>query len=122
MFSQHRFVVSATGIYGSGLTNGYAPDTVQPTTRTRLARRAFSRGTRPTAQASSVSIARSRWHRTTSQNLSLGYLFYAGRTSVKPEVYFTNLFNNNYILKGAFFSSEAVGRPFMVQFKLTVGV
>jgi hypothetical protein len=56
------------------------------------------------------------------QNLSIGYFFYAGRTSVKPEIFFTNLFDNNYILKGAFFSGQAVGRPFTVQFRMTLGV
>jgi hypothetical protein len=56
------------------------------------------------------------------QNLDVGYVFYAGQTSVRPEIFFTNLFDNEYILKGAFFSGQSIGRPFAVQFKLSLGV
>ena len=107
LYSQHGFFVSATGIYGTGLTNGVTPDSAnQPGYCTGL----FCFNKAYKVPPSYV------------QNLSLGYAFPAGRTTITPEVYFTNLFDNQYILKGAFFSGESVGRPFIVQFRLSVGI
>ncbi len=122
MYSQHRFVVSATGIYGSGLTNGYAPDTVHAYNSDTPGSPNFQPGYNTYCTGLFCFNRAFKVAPSYIQNLSLGYFFYAGRTSVKPEVYFTNLFNNNYILKGAFFSSEAIGRPFTVQFRVTLGV
>ncbi len=121
LFSHSRFDISATGTYGSGLTNGFAPDTnsynegTPGTTGFQPGNKSYCTGLFCFNRAFKVSPYY-------TQDLSLGYLFYARQTSIKPEVFFTNLFDHSYILKGAFFSGEAVGRPFMVQFKLTVGV
>ena len=56
------------------------------------------------------------------QNLSLGYTFYPSTIYFRPEIFFTNLFDHTYLLKGAFFSGASVGRPFMAQFRLSIGV
>jgi hypothetical protein len=121
LYSQHRIDVSATGIYGTGLTNGFTPDTNR-----------YNIGTPGTSgfQPGNASYCTSLFCFNRAfkvapsyiQNLSLGYYFYAGQTSIKPEVFFANLFNSAYILKGAFFSGQSIGRPFTVQFKLSIGV
>ena len=121
MYSAHRFNVSATGIYGTGLTNGFTPDTNK-----------YNIGTPGTStfQPGNLSYCTSLFCFNRAfkvapsyiQNLSFGYLFYTGRTSVKPEIFFQNLFNEQYILKGAFFSGQSIGRPFTVQFKVSLGV
>jgi hypothetical protein len=109
LYSVHRFDVSATGIYGTGLTNGNTPDVAEYTSG-NYCTGLFCFNSAYKVPPSYI------------QNLSLGYYFYAGRTSIKPEIFFANLFNHYYILKGAFFSGESVGRPFAVQFKLSLGV
>lgn len=121
LFSKDRFDISATGTFGSGLTNGFTPDTNK-----------YNIGTpgTPSFQPGYGSYCTglfcfNRAFKVApnyTQDLSLGYIFYARQTSIKPEIFFTNLFDHYYILKGAFFSGEAIGRPFMVQFKMTVGV
>lgn len=121
MYSRSRFNISATGIFGSGLTNGYTPDTNAYNIGTPGSP-GFQPGNRSYCTGLFCFNRAFKVAPNYTQNLSLGYFFYAGGTSIKPEVFFTNLFNSQYILKGAFFSGEAVGRPFMVQFKLTVGV
>ncbi|HZS60890.1 MAG TPA: TonB-dependent receptor [Gemmatimonadaceae bacterium] len=109
-YSAHAFYVTASGIYGSGLTNGLTPD-----------------GTNPDdvkAYGTCLFCFNSKFkvHPNYVQNLSLGYTLFAQRTYVRPEVFFTNLFNAQYILKGAFFSGASIGRPFTVNFRLTIGV
>ncbi len=121
LYSAHGFFVSATGIYGTGLTNGFTPDT-----------NAYNIGTpgSPGFQPGNKSYCTAlfcfnRAYKVPPsyvQNLSLGYAIPAGKTTVTPEVYFTNLFDSQYLLKGAFFSGESVGRPFTVQFRLSVGI
>ena len=41
---------------------------------------------------------------------------------LRPQIYVENLFDTGYLLKGAFFSGAAVGRPRSVQFRLNVGI
>ena len=41
---------------------------------------------------------------------------------IRPEFFMDNLFDAQYILKGAFFSGESVGRPRTFQARLTVGI
>jgi outer membrane receptor for Fe3+-dicitrate len=55
-------------------------------------------------------------------NASAGYTIVAGNTVVRPQIYIENLFDKQYLLKGAFFSGAQVGRPRSVQFRLNVGL
>jgi len=121
LYSQHRIAISATGIYGSGLTNGDAPESNADNTGTP-GTDSFQPGNRSYCTGLFCFNRAFKVPPSYVQNLSISYYFYAGKTSVKPEIFFTNLFNNNYLLKGAFFSGGAVGRPFTAQFKVTLGV
>lgn len=99
-YSPGRFYVSATGNYGSGLTNGREPG---PGYSTAL----FARN-------ASIKVAPSF-----ITSLSSGYSFTVGEALVRPEIFIDNLFDRRYILKGAFFSGVSVGRPRSVQLRLT---
>ena len=101
-----RFYVSATEIYGSGLTNGVDPATCGCAT----------------APDSSTSIAASRCTPNYITNLSAGYTFLFGGTTVRPELFVDNLFDQRYLLKGAFFSGASVGRPRSIQFRVNLGI
>jgi len=116
LYSHYGFFISTTGIYGSGLTNGITPDsTVKTSVSGQPAYSEYCTGlfcfnTRFKVRPSYI------------QGVAVGYGFLVNRTVVKPELYFDNIFNDHYILKGAFFSGESVGRPFSMQFRVTVGV
>ncbi|HEY4132175.1 MAG TPA: TonB-dependent receptor [Gemmatimonadaceae bacterium] len=101
-YSPNRFYLSATGIYGSGLTNGVDPSDCGCTYGTGLFD--FNRG---------IKVSPS-----TILNLSSGYSFTTGRTVLEPELYVENVFDRKYLLKGAFFSGPSVGRPRSVQIRL----
>lgn len=102
-YSPNRFYLSATGIYGSGLTNGEDPDST------------YSTGL----------FARNRSIKVPSNfiaNVSSGYSFTVGETVVRPEVFVDNVFNKTYLLKGQFFSGPSVGRPRSVQVRVNLGI
>jgi len=121
LFSQGGLYVGATGIYGSGLTDGYSPDTnaynrgTPGTTGYQPGNRSYCTGLFCFNRAFKVAPSY-------VQNLNLGYSFYTRGTSIKPEVFISNLFDNHYSLKGTFFSGPSIGRPFSVQFKVSLGV
>jgi hypothetical protein len=102
VYSSHQLFVSATGIYGSGLTNG--ADITSPI---GLGLFDFNR---------SIHVGPSF-----IVNASAGYTIVVGNTLVRPQVYVDNLFDHRYLLKGAFFSGESVGRPRSVEVRLGVG-
>ncbi|GJG88210.1 hypothetical protein tb265_33910 [Gemmatimonadetes bacterium T265] len=105
-YAAHSFFVSATGIYGSGLTNGRDP-----------AACGCSYGTGLFDFNSGVKVRPSAIF-----NLSTGYTFSRGQTVVTPQLYIENLFDKTYLLKGAFFSGASVGRPRSIQLRLNVGI
>ena len=106
VYTHGSFYVSATETYGSGLTNGVDPADCDCSYGTGLF--AFNRGIKVKANYITA--------------LSAGYSFLAGATSVRPELFVENLFDKNYLLKGAFFSGASVGRPRSVQLRVSVGL
>jgi hypothetical protein len=106
-YSANKLFLTATAIYGSGLTNG--------TTTDDLPGADYGTGLFSTNQAFKVDPS-------TVVNASAGYTFVAGRTVLRPSVYVENLFDRHYLLKGAFFSGASVGRPRSVQFRVNVGL
>jgi Outer membrane receptor proteins, mostly Fe transport len=101
-YSPGKFFVSATGIYGSGLTNGVdAADCGCSVGRGLFD---FNDGIHVDPN--------------TVFNLGAGYTFVVGRTVLQPELYVENAFNKQYFLKGAFFSGASIGRPRSVQVRL----
>jgi outer membrane receptor for Fe3+-dicitrate len=106
-YSANKLFLTATAIYGSGLTNG--------TTTDDLPGADYGTGLFSTNQAFKVDPS-------TVVNASAGYTFVAGRTVLRPSVYVENLFDRHYLLKGAFFSGASVGRPRSVQLRVNVGL
>jgi outer membrane receptor protein involved in Fe transport len=106
-YSANRMFVSATAIYGSGLTNGVLPADL------------------PSAPYGTGLLDFNRDFKvkpSTIVNLSAGYSIISGNTVVRPQIYVDNLFDRHYLLKGSFFSGAQVGRPRSVQFRLNVGI
>lgn len=107
VYSANRFYVGATGIYGSGLTNGLTPDPSDPTLP-RYGTGLFDFNSGYKVDPSFIT------------NLSAGYTVLLGSTVVRPQVYVDNVFNRDYVLKGAFFSGASIGRPRTFEFRLDV--
>lgn len=106
-WSAYRTFVSATAIYGSGLTNGFTTDDL------------------PDAGYGTGLFARNSAFKTDPGmivNASAGYSIVTSRAVLRPQLYVENLFDKRYLLKGAFFSGASVGRPRSVQLRLSVGV
>jgi outer membrane receptor for ferrienterochelin and colicin len=121
-YSAHAFYVTASSIYGTGLTNGLTPDGSVPNDTGSVSKGTFQPGYKNYGTCLFCFNSEFKVHPSYIQNLSLGYTLFAQRTYIRPELFFTNLFDAHYILKGAFFSGESIGRPFTVNFRLTLGV
>ena len=93
--------VSATGIYGSGLTNGQDPDA--------------SYGTGLFDFNRSIKVDPSF-----ILGLSAGYSVQLQKAVLRPSISVDNVFDHKYLLKGAFFSGPSVGRPRSIQGKVEV--
>jgi hypothetical protein len=103
-YAPNHFFLTATGIYGSGLTNGVAPEDCGCQYGTGL----FDFNSGIHVDPSAI------------LNLGAGYSFTASGTLLQPQLYVENALNKKYLLKGAFFSGAAVGRPRSIQFRLNV--
>ena len=102
VYSARGFYTSATGTYGSGLTNGADPDSTY--------------GTGLFDFNKSIKVDPSL-----IVNASAGYAFALGQIVVRPQVYVENAFDRRYLLKGAFFSGASFGRPRSVQLRVNIG-
>jgi hypothetical protein len=105
-YSVGAFYLTGTEIYGSGLTNGVDPADCGCHYGTGLFD--FNSGIKVNPNYIT--------------NVALGYSFAVGATTVRPELFVDNLFNLQYLLKGAFFSGASVGRPRSVQLKVNLGI
>src|SRR5437588_1571894 len=103
VYSSHGFYLSATGTYGSGLINANDPDST-------YGRGLFDFNTHNHVDPNFI------------LNASAGYTFATGAIVVRPQLYVDNVFDNKYLLKGAFFSGASVGRPRSVQLRVNIGV
>ena len=102
VYSAHGFYLSATGIYGSGLTNGGGPDSTY--------------GTGLLDFNKSIKVDPNF-----VMSASAGYAFVVGDAVIRPQVYIENLFDHKYALKGPFFSGASLGRPRSVQLRVNLG-
>ena len=102
VYSSRGLYLSATGIYGSGLTNGSDPDSTYGTGL-------FDFNKSIKVDPSFITSA------------SAGYALALGSMVVRPQIYVENVFNKKYLLKGAFFSGASVGRPRSVQLRVNIG-
>ena len=102
VYSARGFYLSATGIYGSGLTNGNSPDSTY--------------GTGLLDFNKSIKVDPNF-----IMNASAGYAFAVGGTVFRPQIYVENVFDHKYALKGPFFSGASLGRPRSVQLRMNIG-
>ena len=116
-YSASDLLLSATGIYGSGLTNGVTPNapglagydpTIDPTPVLGTGLFDFNK---PFKVDPNFIV-----------NASAGYTIKSGRTTFRPQVFVDNVFDSKYVLKGAFFSGASFGRPRTFSVRLTVGM
>jgi hypothetical protein len=116
-YSAGRVLLSATGIYGSGLTNGLTPNapdlpafdpTIDPTPVLGTGLFDFNK---PFKVDPSFIL-----------NASAGVTFHSANVSLHPQFFVDNVFNKRYILKGAFFSGASYGRPRTFSVRFTVGI
>ncbi len=103
VYSGKRWFASASGTYGTGLTNG--ADITQPI------------GTGLFDFNRDIHVAPNF-----ITTLSAGYTWLFGKTVVRPVLYIDNLFNSEYLLKGQFFSGASAGRPRTVQLQVSVNL
>ena len=116
-YARRGLLLTATGIYGSGLTNGLGPNTP--------GRPAYD----PTAPATGpLNTGLFDFNKefkvdpSLIVNLSAGYTFVSGGTVFRPQLYVDNLFDLKYTLKGAFFSGTQLGKPRTFQLRMSVGI
>ncbi|OLD88294.1 MAG: hypothetical protein AUG85_04910 [Gemmatimonadetes bacterium 13_1_20CM_4_66_11] len=102
VYSSRGLYLSATGIYGTGLTNGNDPDAT------------YGRGLFDFNKHTHVDP-------NFIVNASAGYAFAVGSAVIRPQLYVDNVFDRKYLLKGAFFSGASVGRPRSLQLRVTIG-
>jgi hypothetical protein len=103
-YAPNRLFLNGAVTYGSGLTNGVAPEDCKCTYGTSLLD--FNKG---------IKVDPS-----TIFNASAGYTITAGGTVFQPQLFVDNLLNKKYLLKGAFFSGPSIGRPRSIQARLKV--
>jgi hypothetical protein len=122
LYSAHRFYASTTGIYGSGLTNGLTPDGTVPNDTGSVAGGTYQPGYKNYCTGVFCFNTEYKVHPSYIQNIAVGYTLFAGRVNLRPELFVDNLFDAQYILKGAFFSGQSIGRPRTFEVRLNVGV
>jgi outer membrane receptor for ferrienterochelin and colicin len=110
-------LLTATGIYGSGLTNGLTPNTpgVAGFDPTLPSTGALGTGLFDFNKEFKVDPS-------FILNASASYTFAVGGVLFRPQVYVDNVFDKLYLLKGAFFSGTTFGRPRTFQVRLNVGI
>jgi len=116
-YSGHGLLLTATGIYGSGLTNGTTPNTPGAA--------GFDPTLAPTGPLGTGLFDFNKQFKVDPSfilNASASYTFAAGGLLLRPQVYVDNVFDKLYVLKGAFFSGASFGRPRTVQVRLSVGI
>jgi hypothetical protein len=110
-------LLNATGIYGSGLTNGVTPNAPgRPLYDSTLA------ATPPLNTGLFDFNSAFKVKPSFIVNASAGYTLLVGKVELRPQLFVNNLFDLRYTLKGTFFSGASVGRPRTVQLKVTLGV
>ncbi len=103
-YQPRKWFVNLTSIYGSGLTNGN-PNGVP-----------FQTGLFDFNKDAHVPPS-------VIFNLGGGYTFrLIGTTTIQPSIYINNIFDNNYLLKGAYFSAAAYGERRNVTLKVELHI
>ena len=116
-YGARGLLLTATGIYGSGLNGGLVPnspnlpnyDPTLPTTAP-LGTGLFDFDKAFHVKPSFI------------VNATAGYTFLVGNLEVRPQLFVDNLFDLKYSLKGAFFAGAQFGKPRTLQFRVNLGI
>lgn len=121
LYTFHSFYISTTGIYGSGLTNGLSPDTNSAQIG-HPGQQNYQPG--PGQYCAGLFCFNSAYkvHPSYIQQWDLGYMFVWGRGYIRPDFFVDNAWNAQYLLKGAFYSGQSVGRPRSFTGRITIGI
>jgi hypothetical protein len=112
-YQPQDWFVNLTAIYGSGLTNGN-PNGSYVDGATGAS--AFGTGLFDFNTDAHVDPY-------VSFNVAAGHTFaFQGTTTLEPSIYIANIFDSNYLLKGAYFSGAAYGERRNVVFKLALHI
>ncbi|MFI5206826.1 MAG: TonB-dependent receptor [Gemmatimonadales bacterium] len=116
-YAQRGLLLTATGIYGSGLTNGVGPNTP--------GRPAYDSTAPATGPLNTGLFDFNKEFKVDPSfivNLSAGYTIVSGGTVFRPQLFVDNVFDLKYTLKGAFFSGTQLGKPRTFQLRMSVGI
>ncbi len=114
--------ISTTGIYGSGLTNSYSPDGTVPNDTGTKSTGAFQPGANGYCAGILCFNRAFKVPPSFIQQAAIGFTMAVGATYVRPEFFVDNLWDLHYVLKGAFYSGQSLGRPRTFNLKVKVGV
>ncbi len=116
-YSAGSVLATATGIYGSGLTNGVTPNAPGVA--------GYDPDSDPTPVLGTGLFDFNTPFKVDPNfilDLSAGATFTAGGLSLRPQVFVDNVLDAKYLLKGAFFSGASFGRPRTFNVRMTVGI
>jgi outer membrane receptor protein involved in Fe transport len=114
--------ISTTGIYGSGLTASVTPDATVPNDTGSKANGTYQPGANRYCTGLFCFNAAFKVPPSYIQQVAVGFTMSVGATYVRPEFFVDNVFDSHYLLKGAFYSGQAIGRPRTFNMKVKIGV
>ena len=115
--SEQALLLTATGIYGSGLNGGLVPNNPNLPNYDPTLPNTAPLGTGLFDFDKEFHVAPSF-----IVNASAGYTFLVGGVEVRPQLFVDNAFDVRYTLKGAFFAGAQIGKPRTLQLRVNLGV
>jgi hypothetical protein len=122
LYTFHRFYISTTGIYGTGLTNGLTPNGSDPQTVGTYGTPSYQPGYSSYCTGLLCFNSNYKVHPSYIQQLAVGYTFLIGPRYIRPEFFMDNMWDAYYALKGAFYSGPSIGRPRSFTGRVSIGI
>jgi hypothetical protein len=116
-YGSRGLLLTVTGIYGSGLTNGVTPNTP--------GRPGYDSTRTPTGPLGASLFDFNKEFKVPPSfimNASVGYTFVANGVVFRPQFFVDNMFDLKYELKGQFFSGTQFGKPRTFQLRMNVSI
>jgi hypothetical protein len=122
LYTHKSFYISTTGIYGTGLTNGYEPLDSIPKAIGKPGTPSYQPGADQYCNGFLCFNTAYKVHPSYIQQWDVGYVFSYGRGYIRPDFFVDNAWGAHYILKGAFYSGQSIGRPRTFTGRVTIGL
>ena len=122
LYTVGRAYLSTTGIYGTGLTNSYSPDTTVKTSAGKPGQPNYQPGSNLYCNGLLCFNSAFKVPPSYIQQWDVGYQFQFGRTTVRPDFFVDNAWDAHYALKGAFYSGPSIGRPRTFTGRVSIGI